>query len=138
VDPAVSAELYAGRVLATTSPVAPEANRHETYWIYRSNSPGIYAGDNDYFMTAHDLTVDGWRIDTTQTPLFALAGEFDRSSLSPEDGAPAIPRYVKGAIYKVLPGLGHFAPSDDPELFCTSITPILDEVLAACDEVKGD
>jgi pimeloyl-ACP methyl ester carboxylesterase len=135
-DPAISAELYAGRVLATTSPVAPEASRHETYWIYRSNAPGVYAGDNDYFMTAHDLTIDGWRIDTTRTPLFALAGEFDRSSLSPEDGAPAIPRHVKGAVYRMLPGLGHFAPSDDPELFCATITPILDEVLAACDEVK--
>ena len=136
-DPAISAEFYAGRVLATTSPVAPEAYRHETYWIYRSNGPGVYAGDNDYFMTAHDLSIDGWRIDTTRTPLFVLAGEFDRTSLSPEDGAPAIPRYVEGAVYRVLPGLGHFAPSDDPELFCATITPILDEVLAACDEVKG-
>jgi hypothetical protein len=44
---------------------------------------------------------------------------------------------VEGAVYRVLPGLGHFAPSDDPELFCATITPILDEVLAACDEVKG-
>jgi pimeloyl-ACP methyl ester carboxylesterase len=134
-DPAVSPELYAGRVLATTSPLAPEASRHETYWVYRSNAPGVYAGDNDYFMTAHDLTTEGWRIDTTLTPLFVLAGEFDRSSLSPEDGAPAIPRHVKGAVYRVLPGLGHFAPSDDPELFCATITPILDEVLAACNDV---
>ncbi len=135
-DPGISAEFYAGRVLATTSPVAPEASRHETYWVYRSNGPGVYAGDNGYFMKAHDLAVDGWRIDTTRTPVFVLAGEFDRTSLSLEDGAPAIPRYVKGAVYTMLPGLGHFAPSDDPELFCVTITPILDEVMTACDEVK--
>ena len=61
-----------------------------------------------------------------------LAGEYDRSSLSPEDGAPAIPALVPGAQYRLLPGLGHFAPSDDPESFCETITPILDEVLAAC------
>ena len=88
-------------------------------------------------MKAHDLAVDGWRIDTTRTPVFVLAGEFDRTSLSLEDGAPAIPRDVKGAVCRHDAALvGHFAPSDDPELFCVTITPILDEVMTACDEVK--
>ena len=131
-DPAISPELYTGRVLATTSPLAPQDRRHEAAFIYRSNAPGVYAGDNDYFMAAHDLGEDGWCIDTSSTPLFVLAGEYDRSSLSPEDGAPAIPALVPGAQYRLLPGLGHFAPSDDPESFCETITPILDEVLAAC------
>jgi pimeloyl-ACP methyl ester carboxylesterase len=131
-DPAVSIELQAGRVLGTTSPVAPERARQETAWIYRSNALGLYAGDNDYFMRAHDLSVDGHRVDTARTPLFALAGEYDRSALSPQDGAPAIPAYVRGAVYRLLPGLGHFAPSDDPEAFCEAIVPILDELLAAC------
>ena len=137
-DPAISPELYTGRVLATTSPLAPEDRRHEAAFIYRSNAPGIYAGDNDYFMNAHDLAEDGWRIDTAQTPLFVLAGEYDRSSLSPDHGAPAIPRHVPGAQYRLLAGLGHFAPSDDPEAFCESITPILDEVLAACRAIEGE
>ena len=136
-DPAISPELYTGRVQATTSPLAPEERRHETAFIYRSNAPGIYAGDNDYFMAAHDLAQDGWRIDTLRTPLFALAGEYDRSSLSPEHGAPAIPQFVRGAQYRPLPGLGHFAPSDDPESFCEAITPILDEVLAACSAIEN-
>ena len=123
-------------MLATTSPLAPEASRHETSWVYRSNAPGVYAGDNDYFMAAHDLSVDGWRIDTARTPVFALAGEFDRSAQSPEHGAPAVPKHVAGAEYRLLPGLGHFAPSDDPETFCAAITPILDEVLTACEAVE--
>lgn len=131
-DPTIASEYYVGRVLATTSPLAPEERRHETAFVYSANAPGIYAGDNDYFMNAHDLAADGWRIDTSSTPLVALAGEFDRSSLSPEHGAPAIPRHVEGAVYRMLPGLGHFAPSDDPEAFCEAITPILDELLAAC------
>jgi pimeloyl-ACP methyl ester carboxylesterase len=131
-DPAIAHELAAARVYATTSPLAPEVSRHEASWIYRSNAPGIYAGDNAYFMTAHDLNTDGGRIDAKRTPLFVLAGEFDRSSISPEHGAPAIPALVPGAVYRMLPGLGHFAPSDDPEAFCAAIVPILDEVLAAC------
>ncbi|MDG2004036.1 MAG: alpha/beta hydrolase [Novosphingobium sp.] len=137
-DPAIASDYFAGRVLATTSPLAPEARRHETAFVYRSNAPGIYAGDNDYFMNAHDLAEDGWRIDTSRTPLFALAGEYDRSSLSPKNGAPAIPRHVKGAVYRTLQGLGHFAPSDDPEAFCKAITPILDEVSAACRARAGE
>jgi pimeloyl-ACP methyl ester carboxylesterase len=135
-DPAIAHEWTAARTFATTSPIAPEAGRHETYWIYKSNAPGIYAGDNDYFMTAHDLAVEGARIDTARTPLFALAGEYDRTAGSPEHGAPAIPRHVPGAVYRELPGLGHFAPSDDPEAFCAAITPILDEVLAACAAIE--
>ena len=136
-DPAISTEFYCGRVLATTSPMAPEEARQETYWIYRSNAPGVYAGDNDYFMNAHDLSEDGRRIDTTRTPLFALAGEFDRSSLSADHGAPAVPTHVPGAVYRRLPGLGHFAPSDDPQRFCEAITPVLDEVLTACGDTAG-
>lgn len=136
-DPAIAHEWTAARTLATTSPLAPDAGRYETYWIYKSNAPGIYAGDNDYFMAAHDLAVDGGRIDTGRTPLFALAGEYDRTAGSPEHGAPAIARHVPGAVYRELPGLGHFAPSDDPERFCAAITPILDEVLAACAATEG-
>jgi pimeloyl-ACP methyl ester carboxylesterase len=97
-----------------------------------SNAKGAYAGDNDYFMNAHDLAKDGHLIDTAARPLFVLAGEFDRTSLSEEDGATAVPRYVKGAQYRLLRDLGHFAPSDDPELLCEALVPIMDEVLAAC------
>ncbi len=132
-DPATPLDYLMGRVLGTTSPIAPEARRQETAWIYMSNAKGIYAGDNDYFMNAHDLARDGHLIDTARTPLFVLAGEYDRTSLSDEDGAVAVPRHVKGAQYRLLKDLGHFAPSDDPELLCEALVPIMDEVLAVCE-----
>ena len=137
-DPAISPEFYAGRVLGTTSPLAPEAHRREAYWIYRSNAQGLYAGDNDYFMSAHDLSIDGALIDTRQTPLFVLAGEYDRTAAVPVHGAAAIPDHVPGAVYRLLPGLGHFAPSDDPERFCEAIVPVLDDVLAASAREQAD
>ncbi|MCB2048191.1 MAG: alpha/beta hydrolase [Novosphingobium sp.] len=133
-DPATPLDYLMGRVLGTTSPIAPEDRRQETAWIYVSNAKGAYAGDNDYFMNAHDLARDGHLIDTAKTPLFVLAGEYDRTSLSDEDGAIAVPRYVPGAQYRLLKDLGHFAPSDDPELLCEALVPIMDEVLAACEE----
>ena len=135
-DPAMPLDYLMGRVLGTTSPIAPEDRRQETAWIYMSNAKGAYAGDNDYFMNAHDLSVDGHRIDTARTPLFVLAGEYDRTSLSQEDGAVAVPRHVPGAQYRLLKDLGHFAPSDDPELLCEALVPIMDEVLAACAAAK--
>lgn len=131
-DPGTPLDYLMGRVLGTTSPIAPEDRRQETAWIYMSNAKGMYAGDNDYFMNAHDLAQDGHLIDTTSRPLFVLAGEFDRTSLSEEDGAAAVPKHVEGAQYRLLKDLGHFAPSDDPELLCEALVPIMDEVLAAC------
>ena len=135
-DPAISPQYYIGRVLSSTTVVAPLDRRHETAFIYASNAHGMYAGDNDHFVNAHDLTKDGWRIDTSVTPLFAVAGEDDVSTLDPEHGSAAIPTHVAGAQYRLLPGLGHFAPSEDPERFCELITPVLDEVLAACAAVE--
>ena len=135
-DPATPLDYLMGRVIGTTSPIAPEDRRQETAWIYVSNAKGAYAGDNDYFMNAHDLARDGHLIDTSARPLFVLAGEFDRTSLSDEDGAIAVPKHVPGAQYRLLKDLGHFAPSDDPELLCEALVPIMDEVLAACDAVE--
>ncbi len=132
-DPATPLDYLMGRVLGTTSPIAPEDRRQETAWIYMSNAKGMYAGDNDYFMNAHDLAKDGHLIDTAARPLFVLAGDFDRTSLSDEDGAAAVPKYVAGAQYRLLKDLGHFAPSDDPELLCQALVPIMDEVLASCE-----
>jgi pimeloyl-ACP methyl ester carboxylesterase len=132
-DPASPLDYLMGRVLGTTSPIALEERRQETAWIYMSNAKGAYAGDNDYFMNAHDLSRDGHLIDTSARPLFVLAGEFDRTSLSDEDGAKAVPQYVRGAQYRLLKDLGHFAPSDDPELLCEALVPIMDELIAACE-----
>jgi len=136
-DPGTPLDYLMGRVLGTTSPIAREDRRQETAWIYISNAKGMYAGDNDYFMNAHDLAKDGHLIDTAARPLFVLAGEFDRTSLSDEDGAAAVPKYVAGAQYRLLRDLGHFAPSDDPELLCEALVPILDEVLAACEAASA-
>ncbi|RYD85996.1 MAG: alpha/beta fold hydrolase, partial [Sphingomonadales bacterium] len=44
-DPAISTNLYNGRVFSATSPLGPEDRRHETAFIYRSNAQGMYAGD---------------------------------------------------------------------------------------------
>jgi len=121
-------------ILGGTSPLAPEALTHEVYWIYRSNFPGVYAGDNDYFMHEHDLKQCGHMIDAKAKPVVAIAGEYDGAAYSDEHGGPAIERNIPGCEYIVAPGLGHFAPSDDPQGFAEMVIPVLDRVLARASE----
>ncbi len=130
-NPRTSTDYFASRMLAATSPMAPEAAAQEVYWIYRSNFPGIYAGDNDYFMNLHDLREDGHLIDPANTPVYVVAGEYDASMLFPDNGGEAVARHVPGVVFRELSALGHFAPSDDPVRFCEAIIPILDEIVTA-------
>jgi pimeloyl-ACP methyl ester carboxylesterase len=128
--PAISDNLFSSNCYGATAPTAPEANRQETYWIYRSNYPGIYAGDNDYFMFGHDLRRDGHLIDATKVPLYAVAGEYDPSVRMIECGGAEIENKIPGVKYIVLESLSHFAPSDDPLGFNEAILPILREIAA--------
>jgi pimeloyl-ACP methyl ester carboxylesterase/putative sterol carrier protein len=136
-DPRIPREYFASLMYEVSSPIAPEAYRRETEWIYSSNGPGVYKGDNLYYSHEHDLRVDGPRIDTTQTPLFAVVGEFD-----PVNGVPGgpqeIPLNIPGARFAVLAGMSHFAMSDDPVRFNRQIQPILAQVVEDSPHVTSE
>lgn len=127
--PRITREFFSSLMYEATSPLAPEPLRRENGWIYSTNGAGIYKGDNLYYSHGHDLRVDGHLIDTAKTPLYAVVGEFD-----PVNGAPGgpqeIPDHIPGARFAVLPGLSHFAMSDDPVRFNAAIRPILDQVVS--------
>jgi pimeloyl-ACP methyl ester carboxylesterase len=42
--------------------------------------------------------------------------------------AAELTRRIQGAIYRTMPGLGHFPMSEDPEQFATYVLPILDDI----------
>ena len=128
--PTISDNYAPSLNFGATGPTAPEPNAHETYWIYRSNFPGVYAGDNDYFMFEHDLKKNGHKIDALARPVYVVTGEYDAASHDDVNGGPAVERFVPGAKAITLPDLGHFAPCDDPVGFNEAILPILDEVIA--------
>ncbi|MET0715573.1 MAG: alpha/beta fold hydrolase, partial [Mycetocola sp.] len=128
-DNRISTEAYSTGNFNATSPLAPEAYRRELYWLYRSNFPGVYAGDNDYFMVGHDLKIDGHLMRPDKTPVYALAGEYDPVSWMEDHGGPAVAREFPGVIYRELKGIGHFAPTDTPIEFRNAMLPIFDEVL---------
>lgn len=129
-DPRIGREFYSSLMYEVTSPLAPEALRRENEWIYSTNGPGVYRGDNLYYSTQeHDLRVYGHLIDTTRTPLFAVVGGFDPVNGMP-GGPHEIAENIPGARFAVLPNLSHFAMADDPIRFNQAITPILDQVVA--------
>ena len=136
--PSISAEYAPALNFGATAPSAPEEYAHEVYFIYRSNFPGIYAGDNDYFMYEHNLAVNGHNIDARRKPVYVIAGEYDPASFDQEHGGPAVEAKIDGAVFIETPRLGHFAISDDPIGFSEAIVPILDKVIAQAQASKAD
>ena len=135
--PSISEDYPMSLILGGTSPYAPEDLAQEVYWVYRSNFPGVYAGDNDYFMHEHDLGPVVDNIDAQSKPLYVIAGEFDGAAHDKEHGGPAVASNVPGAVFRVADGLGHFAPADDPEGFSRMIIPVLDEIIAKSGRQAG-
>jgi pimeloyl-ACP methyl ester carboxylesterase len=127
--PPISSDYAPQLNFGATAPVAPEEYAHETYWVYRSAFPGIYAGDNDYFGYYHNLAENGHKIDAHAKPVYVVTGEWDPASDDHELGGPAVQEKIPGAKFVKLPDLGHFAPCDDPVGFGDGIVPVLDEIL---------
>jgi pimeloyl-ACP methyl ester carboxylesterase len=127
--PQISTDLAPQMNFGATAPVAPEPYAHETYWVYRSAFPGIYAGDNDYFGWDHDLAKNGHKIDAIAKPVYVVTGEWDPASDDVELGGPAVEKKINGAKFVKLDDLGHFAPCDDPIGFSDGLLPVLDEIL---------
>lgn len=129
-SPSVSEDYPMSLILGATAPSAPESLAQETYWIYRSNFPGVYAGDNDYFLHGHDLKINGHKIDALSKAVYVITGEYDAASHDDVHGGPAVAKNIPGARFIMAKGLGHFAPCDDPIGFRDAIIPILDEIIA--------
>jgi pimeloyl-ACP methyl ester carboxylesterase len=124
--PRISNEFKASVMYGLMSPSSPERYRRETAWVYSQGAPPTFKGDLYYYSVDHDLTQTAEQIDTSQTAVYILGGEYDWSA------TPAMSRAladrIKGAQYRDMRGLGHFPMSENPDLFLEYITPVLDEI----------
>jgi pimeloyl-ACP methyl ester carboxylesterase len=121
-------EVCAALVSGLIAPQSPSQYRHETLWQYMQSGPGVFRGDLYFYRVDADLRGKLDSIDTAQTPLYLLTGEYD-FSCSPEDTrrtAEGIP----GACMQAMKELGHFPMSENPEQFRKYILPVLNEVAA--------
>jgi pimeloyl-ACP methyl ester carboxylesterase len=124
--PRISNEFKANVMYGLMSPTSPENLRHETAWVYSQGAPSTFKGDLYYYSVDHDLTKTAEQIDTSQTAVYILCGEYDWSSTPAM--ARALADRIKGAQYRDMPGLGHFPMSENPQLFLDYIRPVLAEI----------
>ncbi|HEY2302793.1 MAG TPA: alpha/beta hydrolase [Acidimicrobiales bacterium] len=124
--PRVSNDWKAAAMLGNTAPTSPESYRRETTWIYSQGAPPALKGDVFYYSRGHDLTAEqAAQIDTSQVDVYLLTGEYD--PLAGEEGTARLAANIPGCHFEVIPGLGHFGPSENPEDF----KPILLDTLQA-------
>ena len=91
--------------------------------------PGVFKGDLFFYKVDGDIRDEVGGIDTNKCPLYLLTGEYDYSC--PPEDTVAVADRVPGAKVTIMPGLGHFPMSEDPEQFRRYLLPVLKQIAAA-------
>ncbi len=119
--------VQAAFVSSQIAPQSPNNFKHETLWHYMQGGPGVFKGDLYFYWQDGDFDDRSSLIDTSKCPVYLLSGEYD-CSCTPERTLETAKR-IKGSRAIIIPGIGHFPMSENPELFKTYIYPILDEII---------
>lgn len=119
-------EVCAGIISGLIGPSAPPADRAETLWHYMQGGPGVFKGDLYFYKIDGDLRGRVQEIDTRRCPLYLLSGEYDYSC-TPDDTRD-LERRIAGAQATIMPGIGHFPMSEDPEGFLAHLRPVLEQI----------
>lgn len=109
------------------APQSPEQYKRETTYVYSQGAPAVFKGDLQYYIIEHDLTDTAKTIDTKQTALHVLYGEYDWTGPA---GGQALAEEVPGATFTLMEGVGHFPMSENPETFKKYFLPLLEQVIA--------
>ena len=112
---------------ANAAPTSPEAYRREVTWIYTQGVPSIMEGDTYYYSIDHDLTAEqAAQIDTSKIPVYLLSSGYDFTAT--EHGTVLLANAIQGCHFQILPGLGHFGISENPDGFKPVLLDVLREI----------
>lgn len=121
-------EVCAAFISGLVAPQSPEVHRHETLWQYMQGGPGIFRGDLYFYRGEADLRGKLGSINTAETPLYLLTGEYDFSCTPADTRRTA--ESIPGAKVVEMKEVGHFPMSENPQQFRTYILPVLNEIAA--------
>ncbi|AYG61866.1 alpha/beta fold hydrolase [Rhizobium jaguaris] len=120
-------EMGAALVSANIAPHAPSAERWNTLWMFMQSGPGVFRGDLSFYTKDDSLIANIGRIDTRQTPVHILCGEYDLTC-TPED-ATRTHKAIPGSTLEIMSELGHFPMSENPARFRPYFERALDIVM---------
>ncbi|WP_026622470.1 pimeloyl-ACP methyl ester carboxylesterase (plasmid) [Ensifer sp. WSM1721] len=108
-------EMGAALVSANIAPQAPPVERWNTQWMFMQSGPGVFRGDLSFYTKDDSLVGRLGMIDTRQTPVHIMCGEYDMTC-TPED-ARRTAEAIDGATLAIMKDLGHFPMSENPAAF---------------------
>jgi pimeloyl-ACP methyl ester carboxylesterase len=108
------------------APQSPHQYRREVWWGYSQGGYGTFFGDILFYSGDWDGRERVPHIDTHRCPVVMLTGEYDYSC-TPEMSRRTAER-IPGAVFRMMPGLGHFPPAENPPLFAGYLLDALDTI----------
>jgi pimeloyl-ACP methyl ester carboxylesterase len=124
--PQIGGEYKARLMNSLMSPTSPEALRKETGQVYASGWPPAFLGDLHYYVIDYDLRRTAAQIDTSKVAVHILSGEYDASGTA--ELGEAAHKAIPGSTWAMMPGVGHFPMSENPEALLRSLLPILEGI----------
>jgi len=92
------------------------------------NSPALFLGDLNYYISEFDLRKEGKNIDTSNIDVHILSGEYDYSGTM-ELGKQAH-KVIEGSTWTGMDDVGHFPMNENPEKFIEYLMPVLEKIKA--------
>lgn len=108
-------EMGAALVSANIAPQSPAEHKWLTQWMFMQSGPGVFRGDLTFYTKDDSLLKTIMKIDTSNAPVHILVGEYDLTC-TPENAKTTADK-IKGATLKIMPNIGHFPMSENPDEF---------------------
>lgn len=127
-NPQVGNVAIAGQMEASVPVIASDNARREVGWVYAQSGPGIYAGDNYYYIVDHDLTDKAQDIDTSKCMLILMTGRYDPGN-TPES-TKKLADMVQGSIFIDMGDLAHFSITETYPEFKVYFRQVVPKILS--------
>lgn len=118
------------------APHGPQRYRREVRWSYSPGGFGAFYGDIRFCSGDWDARERVADIDTRRCPVVLLTGAYDYSCTPQMSRATA--ERIPGAVFRVMPELGHFPMAENSPVFAEYLLHALDHDLPPSRRAEED